>query len=105
MKELPVLADWVNANDGVVRAGKRTIVEEYSTTCDEIRQDFLIARKPRGKGNPILELAIKNVEITECGTDDAIALRINTGGLSTGTYILNVKAGKESMHYRMIISK
>ncbi|MDP4290487.1 MAG: hypothetical protein Q8908_05350 [Bacteroidota bacterium] len=63
-KELPVAAEWVNSTDGVISAKHGGVVEEYKTSGDGIRQDFVIIGKPGGKGKLVLEISVEGANLT-----------------------------------------
>ncbi|MBN1757825.1 MAG: hypothetical protein JW863_05880, partial [Chitinispirillaceae bacterium] len=62
MTELPPEVDWVNANKNLVSCKRLNVVEEYTTSSDGIRQDFVIMDRPRGKGKLLLALAVEDAD-------------------------------------------
>jgi hypothetical protein len=77
MKEIPTAVDWINADDGVVRCRHGNVVEEYTTSGDGIRQDFVITSRPGGKGRLVLELAVEGADPVLVA--DAIKVRLASG--------------------------
>jgi hypothetical protein len=81
MREIPPTVERVTARDGVVRSVRADCIEEYTTSCNGIRQDFVIAGRPGGKGKLLLELAVEEAEltITGGGAGEALKLRLANG--------------------------
>ena len=59
MRELPLKVDRVNASDNAVSIKRAHVVEEYTASCDGIRQDFIITGRPEGMGKLFVELAME----------------------------------------------
>jgi hypothetical protein len=79
MQELPVVADWITMKDKVVKTGREDIVEEYTTSGDGIRQDFVINNKPEGQGKLLLDIAIEGTGVTTKSHKDGIEVRLSSG--------------------------
>jgi len=67
MKKLPSLADWINKADNTIRIGRNDLVEEYRTSGNGIRQDFVINQKPKGIGRLLLDLTFEGAKVNTAG--------------------------------------
>jgi hypothetical protein len=77
MKKLPGVADWMNMKDGVVKVSRGKVVEEYTSSGDGIRQDFVVSERPRGTGKLVLGVAIKGA--TAKKMNEEIRLKLESG--------------------------
>jgi len=53
------VADYVKRSNNVIIVDRKNITEEYSTSGDGIRQDYVINKKPKGEGRLLLDIAFK----------------------------------------------
>jgi hypothetical protein len=78
MTALPILAEKIAHENDVVRTIRGDIAEEFTTTGDGIRQDFVINHAPKGSGNLVVEVGVKGATVTQMG--DGILLRLARSG-------------------------
>ncbi|MGA2507848.1 MAG: T9SS type A sorting domain-containing protein [Chitinispirillaceae bacterium] len=79
MQKLPDVSDWLTMKDGLVQAERKDIVEEYMTSGDGIRQDFVINNKPEGEGTLLLDLNIEGAGVTIKSQHSGIEVRLLSG--------------------------
>jgi hypothetical protein len=79
MNELGTVADWMKKTEGMVKISRNDMVEEYSTSGDGIRQDFVISSKPEGQGKLLLNLVIDGAKVTSKSQKDRIEIRLSCG--------------------------
>jgi hypothetical protein len=77
--ELPATG-IVSIDDQLVRFTRPGLVEEYTTSMDGVRQDFVVMERPPGSGELLLRLAVSGatvesaaVESAACGTQVVLA--------------------------------
>ena len=78
MTALPIQAEKIAHENGVVRTIRGDVAEEFTTTGDGIRQDFVINHAPKGSGNLVVEVGVKGAAVTQKG--DGILLRLAQSG-------------------------
>jgi hypothetical protein len=78
MTALPIQAEKIAHENDVVRTIRGDIAEEFTTTGDGIRQDFVINHAPKGSGNLVVEVGVKGATVTRKG--DGILLRLAQSG-------------------------
>ncbi len=79
MQNLPAVADWMTMKDGVVRTARNDIAEEYTTSGDGIRQDFVINNKSEGQGELLLDIALEGAGVTTKSMQGGIEVRLSSG--------------------------
>jgi hypothetical protein len=79
MQNLPAVADWMTLKDGAIQAGRKDLVEEYTTSGDGIRQDFVINSRPEGQGKLLLDIAIDGAGVTTKSMGEGIEMRLSSG--------------------------
>jgi hypothetical protein len=79
MQKLPDVLDWLTMKDGLVQTERKDIVEEYMTSGDGIRQDFVINNKPEGEGTLLLDLNIEGAGVTIKSQHAGIEVRLSSG--------------------------
>jgi len=67
----------VIATDQVARVTHPELLEELTTSADGIRQDFVIPAAPRGNGDLVLELRVKDAALQQSG--DAVDFLLPSG--------------------------
>lgn len=55
----------VLVEEGLVRFIRPGLIEEYSTSMDGVRQDFLVLERPEGEGDLRVELAVDGARAEE----------------------------------------
>ncbi|MGA3051033.1 MAG: hypothetical protein ABSE00_03850 [Chitinispirillaceae bacterium] len=78
MTALPIQAEKIAHENEVVRTIRGDIAEEFTTTGDGIRQDFVVNHAPQGSGNLVVEVGVKGATVTQKG--DGILLRLAQSG-------------------------
>jgi len=79
MQKLDAVADWMKQNDGVVRIGRKNIIEEYSTSGDGIRQDFVITSRPKGQGKVLLDISFDGATVKAGNNNDGMEVKFSCG--------------------------
>ncbi|MBN1757898.1 MAG: hypothetical protein JW863_06255 [Chitinispirillaceae bacterium] len=83
LRSLPSTVDRVSRSGEIIRCNRSRITEEYSTSADGIRQDFILTRRPAGKGKPTLELELSNAAAASGSTSSRVSIRLACGRLLT----------------------
>ncbi len=78
MEQLPVFADRITRESDVVTSVRGNLSEEFTTSGDGIRQDFIIRQAPRGSGDLCIDLGIEGAKLSQRG--DGILLKLIPSG-------------------------
>lgn len=76
-KSFNIMADWIYHENNTVQLKWNTVIEEFTSSSDGIRQDFIVLEKPSGSGDLILTLRVSNAKPSINGDD--IKLRMECG--------------------------
>jgi hypothetical protein len=83
MKKLSAVADQIEMMGGVVRTERGNIAEEFTTSGDGIRQDFIINYRPEGDGKLFLDISFEGsgieTKMKNTGLQSAIEVRLACG--------------------------
>jgi hypothetical protein len=87
--KLAALPPGTVAVDGqMARIAHTSLVEELTTSADGIRQDFVVAASPLGKGDLVLELEVSNVTVNRSGE----------------SVMLTLESGRELLYHRLKVT-
>ncbi|MFZ2654451.1 MAG: hypothetical protein WAX69_06005, partial [Victivallales bacterium] len=67
----------LTSEGNIVRLAKSTVIEEFSTSADGVRQDFIVNSRPAGNGPLLLNLELSGAEVS--GSGPALLIELASG--------------------------